>query len=66
MNVRGRPMRTIWPTTDGRTVEIIDQTKLPHELVTVGLHTLEGAVRAIRTMQVRGAPLIGATASATP
>ena len=63
MNVRGRPMRTIWPATDGRTVEIIDQTKLPHELVTVGLHTLEGAVRAIRTMQVRGAPLIGATAA---
>jgi len=63
MNVRGRPMRTIWPATDGRTVEIIDQTKLPHELVTVGLHTLEDAVRAIRTMQVRGAPLIGATAA---
>ena len=63
MNVRRRPMRTIWPATDGRTVEIIDQTKLPHELVTVGLHTLEDAVRAIRTMQVRGAPLIGATAA---
>jgi len=56
-------MRTIWPAPDGRTVEIIDQTKLPHELVTVGLHTLEEAARAIRTMQVRGAPLIGATAA---
>ena len=63
MKVRGRPMRTIWPASDGHTVEIIDQTKLPHELVTVGLHTLEDAVRAIRTMQVRGAPLIGATAA---
>ena len=48
-------MRTIWLGRDGHTVEIIDQTKLPHELVTVGLHTLEDAVRAIRTMQVRGA-----------
>ena len=63
MKVRGRPMRTIWPSPDGRTVEIIDQTRLPHELVVVGLNTLEDAVRAIRTMQVRGAPLIGATAA---
>jgi methylthioribose-1-phosphate isomerase len=63
MNVRGRPMRTIWPAPDGRTVEIIDQTKLPHELTVTGLHTLEDAARAIRTMQVRGAPLIGATAA---
>src|SRR6516225_8751480 len=63
VKVRGRPMRTIWPAPDGHTVEIIDQTKLPHELVIVGLSTLEDAVRAIRTMQVRGAPLIGATAA---
>ena len=63
MKVRGRPMRTIWPAADGCTVEIIDQTRLPHELVTVGLRTLEDAVRAIQTMQVRGAPLIGATAA---
>jgi len=63
MTVRGRPMRTIWPAPDGHAVEIIDQTKLPHELVTVELHMLEDAARAIRTMQVRGAPLIGATAA---
>jgi methylthioribose-1-phosphate isomerase len=63
MNVRGRPMRTIWPAADGRTVEIIDQTKLPHELVIVQLKTLGDAARAIRAMQVRGAPLIGATAA---
>jgi methylthioribose-1-phosphate isomerase len=56
-------MRTIWLAPDGRTVEIIDQTKLPHELIIMGLNTLEDAVRAIRTMQVRGAPLIGATAA---
>jgi methylthioribose-1-phosphate isomerase len=56
-------MRTIWLAPDGRSVEIIDQTKLPHELVIAGLRTLEDAARAIRTMQVRGAPLIGATAA---
>src|SRR5215472_8310927 len=63
MKVRGQPMRTIWLAPDGRTAEIIDQTKLPHELVVAGLRTLEDGARAIRTMQVRGAPLIGATAA---
>jgi methylthioribose-1-phosphate isomerase len=56
-------MRTIWPANDGRSVEIIDQTRLPHELVIVGLETLDDAARAIATMQVRGAPLIGAAAA---
>jgi methylthioribose-1-phosphate isomerase len=63
MNVRGRPMRTIWPVGDGRTVEIIDQTLLPHELEIVRLTTLEQMATAIRTMQVRGAPLIGVAAA---
>jgi methylthioribose-1-phosphate isomerase len=63
MNVQGRPMRTIWLGWDGRTVEIIDQTRLPHELVIVRLTTLGDAARAIGAMQVRGAPLIGATAA---
>jgi methylthioribose-1-phosphate isomerase len=63
MNVRGRSMRTIWLGADGHTVEIIDQTKLPHELVIVRLATVTDAARAISTMQVRGAPLIGAAAA---
>jgi methylthioribose-1-phosphate isomerase len=67
MNVDGRPMRTIWLAEDGRprgtVIEIIDQTRLPHELVIVRLARLADAVRAIRDMQVRGAPLIGATAA---
>src|SRR5688572_20279686 len=63
MNVAGKPMRTIWLAPDGRTVEIIDQTRLPHELVIVRLERLEDAARAIRDMQVRGAPLIGAAAA---
>ncbi len=63
MNVGGRPMRTIWPAADGRRVEIIDQTLLPHQLAIVQLAGLADAARAIRTMQVRGAPLIGAAAA---
>jgi methylthioribose-1-phosphate isomerase len=63
MNVGGRPMRTIWLAEDGQTVEIIDQTRLPHELVTARLANVADAARAIATMQVRGAPLIGAAAA---
>ncbi len=63
MNIDGKPYRTIWLAKDGWSVEIIDQTKLPHELVIVSLKTVEDAARAIKTMQVRGAPLIGATAA---
>jgi len=63
VNVRGQAMRTIWLGADGRTVEIIDQTKLPHELVISRLATVADAARAIGTMQVRGAPLIGAAAA---
>lgn len=61
MNVDGRPYRTIWPAPDGDGVEIIDQTRLPHEFVVLRLRTLAEAAEAIRTMQVRGAPLIGVT-----
>ena len=63
MKVNGRPMRTIWLAEDGRSVEIIDQRLLPHELVVARLQTLDDAARAIREMAVRGAPLIGATAA---
>jgi methylthioribose-1-phosphate isomerase len=63
MNVDGRHYRTIWVASDGRGVEIIDQTRLPHRFVTVRLETVADAAHAIRSMQVRGAPLIGATAA---
>jgi len=63
MNVSGRPTRTIWPSADGQAVEIIDQTRLPHEFVTARLGTVDEAAHAIRAMRVRGAPLIGATAA---
>ncbi len=63
MNVDGTPYRTIWLADDGWRVEIIDQTRLPHEFVTVTLETLDQAAEAISVMRVRGAPLIGATAA---
>lgn len=63
MKVGEQCYRTIWLAADGRGVEIIDQTRLPHEFVTVTLSNLEDAVYAIREMQVRGAPLIGAAAA---
>ena len=63
MKVNGTPMRTIWLARDGWSVEIIDQTRLPHRFETVTLRTPEEAARAIRDMLVRGAPLIGATAA---
>ena len=61
MNVRGQPTRTIWVTGD--VVEIIDQTALPHDFVVRTLRTVAAARRAIASMQVRGAPLIGAAAA---
>lgn len=64
MKVNGVAYRTIWvESADGWTVEIIDQTKLPHEFVIARLTTMEAAAHAIRSMQVRGAPLVGATAA---
>jgi methylthioribose-1-phosphate isomerase (EC 5.3.1.23) len=48
---------------DGDAVRILDQTVLPFRTETVVLHTLADAAHAIRSMQVRGAPLIGATAA---
>jgi methylthioribose-1-phosphate isomerase len=63
MRVGETHYRSIWVGGDGRTVEIIDQTKLPHEFETATLASAEDAARAIETMQVRGAPLIGATAA---
>ena len=61
MKIQGKPYRTIWLADNGEDVEIIDQTKLPHEFVTVTLKTLDDAAHAISAMLVRGAPLIGAT-----
>jgi methylthioribose-1-phosphate isomerase len=63
MKVDGRQTRTIWLEADGWSVGVIDQTRLPHRFATVRLTTLQEAAHAIAAMQVRGAPLIGATAA---
>jgi len=63
MRIDGKAYRTIWLADDGWRVEIIDQTRLPHEFETVLLATLDDSVRAIADMLVRGAPLIGVTAA---
>ncbi len=63
MKVDGKPYRTIWLNDDGWSVEIIDQTRMPHRFETVTLKTVEEAAHAIEAMLVRGAPLIGATAA---
>jgi methylthioribose-1-phosphate isomerase len=63
MRVDGKNTRTIWLEADGWSVGIIDQTMLPHRFTIVRLTSVEEVARAIATMQVRGAPLIGATAA---
>ena len=63
MRVDGTAYRTIWLGEDGASVRIIDQTRLPHFFETATLTTVDEAAHAIRSMMVRGAPLIGATAA---
>ena len=63
MKVALQHFRTIWPDARCKFVEIIDQTKLPFAFETVRLQSLEQMMHAIKSMQVRGAPLIGAAAA---
>lgn len=63
MKVDGKHFRSIWLEPDGFSVGAIDQRRLPHEFVIARIETAQAAADAIRTMLVRGAPLIGATAA---
>ena len=63
MKIDGKAWRSIWLQPDGWSVGIIDQTKLPHVFVTTRLASAAEASHAIKSMMVRGAPLIGATAA---
>ena len=63
MKIHGRRYRTIWLHDDSWSVEVIDQTRLPHEFEVKRLTSPEAAADAIVTMVVRGAPLIGVTAA---
>jgi methylthioribose-1-phosphate isomerase len=63
LKINGVHHRSIRVADDQWSVEVIDQTLLPHGFEIARLRTLDDAARAIKTMQVRGAPLIGATAA---
>jgi methylthioribose-1-phosphate isomerase len=63
MKVDGKHIRSIWLAPDGHTVSAIDQRRLPHQFVVAQLESCDAAADAIRSMLVRGAPLIGATAA---
>ncbi len=63
MKIEGKEYRTIWFDEKSQTVKIIDQTKLPHQFKIKDLKTVKDANNAIKIMEVRGAPLIGATAA---
>jgi methylthioribose-1-phosphate isomerase len=63
MKVQGKHIRSIWLEPDGWSVSAIDQRRLPHHFAVERLTTCDAAADAIRSMLVRGAPLIGATAA---
>ena len=63
MKIEGKEYRTIWFDEEKKIVKIIDQTKLPHQFIIKELKTVNDAINAIKTMEVRGAPLIGGTAA---
>jgi len=63
MKIEGKEYRTIWFDEKYQAVKIIDQTKLPHQFIIKDLKTVKDSINAIKTMEVRGAPLIGATAA---
>jgi methylthioribose-1-phosphate isomerase len=61
MKIEGQHYRTIW--SEGETVLVIDQTKLPHQFAVVSWRVVDDVAEGIRSMVVRGAPLIGAAAA---
>ena len=63
MKIENKEYRTIWFDEANQLVKIIDQTKLPHQFIIKDLKTVKDAINAIKTMEVRGAPLIGGTAA---
>ena len=64
MKINGTPYRSVWrPLDDRKSIRIFDQTRLPWNLEELELRDEEAVAHAICTMQVRGAPLIGAVAA---
>jgi len=63
MKIENKEYKTIWFDEGNQSVKIIDQTKLPHQFIIKDLNTVKETINAIKTMEVRGAPLIGGTAA---
>jgi methylthioribose-1-phosphate isomerase len=63
MKVDGTPYRSLWWNTEHQALQIIDQRWLPHDFQIAQLDSMSDYVKSIKEMQVRGAPLIGATAA---
>ena len=63
MKIQGIPRRAIEPLPGRQAVQILDQTLLPHQIEWCELNSMQDTAISIQTMQVRGAPLIGATAA---
>ena len=63
MKIKEKNYRTIWPNENQTIVYIIDQTVLPHAFEIAQISSLQSMIVAIKTMQVRGAPLIGVAAA---
>lgn len=61
MRIQNKQYTSIW-LTDEDELQIIDQTKLPYQFEIVTLKSNSDICRAISSMQVRGAGLIGVTA----
>ncbi len=59
MNIEGKAWRTIWLEDGGKSIGVIDQTRLPHNFITCSLSDCDDVAEAIANMVVRGAPLIG-------
>ncbi len=63
MKVGDKHYRSLWADASGHSVHIIDQSRLPHVFETLHLHSVEAVGEAIKSMRVRGAPLIGVSAA---
>ena len=63
MNIKDKKLRPILLDKSKQVIKVIDQRMLPHELAILYLKTTDDVVNAIKTMVVRGAPLIGVTAA---